>query len=408
LTSLFDFLRRNGRLVAFGFLMCFCSSLGQTFFISLFNGELRSAFNLSHGEIGSMYAAGTIASAATLLLAGRLVDRYRLSLVTAVVLGGLALAMTGMAFVWSTLALPVVFYGLRLFGQGLATHTGMTAMGRYFDQARGRAISLATLGFSTGEALLPGLTVAALGAIHWRSLWLVAAGGALLALPLAQQLLRGVIPADAGSPVAVSASGAVRQYRLGEVLSEPAAWLRMPTLLAPAFIVTGLFFHQVHLAEDKGWPLSLLAMSFSLFAAMSFVTTLAAGPLVDGYSARRILPWLLIPLTLACLALSASDHPLVAPGFMMLLGLTTGIYGILGTAIWPELYGVRHLGAIKGFAQASMVLSSGLSPVIFGVLLDRGVPFAALTAASAVACGLAALMAAAANRLETRAATQTA
>jgi hypothetical protein len=78
----------------------------------------------------------------------------------------------------------------------------------------------------------------------------------------------------------------------------------------------------------------------------------------------------------------------------------------LGTAIWPELYGVRHLGAIKGFAQASMVLSSGLSPVIFGVLLDRGVPFAALTAASAIGCGLAALMAAAANRLETRLAAQ--
>ena len=36
----------------YGFLMSFWSSLGQTFFISLFSQEIRISLNLSHGEFG--------------------------------------------------------------------------------------------------------------------------------------------------------------------------------------------------------------------------------------------------------------------------------------------------------------------------------------------------------------------
>lgn len=400
LTSLARFLRHNGRLIAFGFLMCFWSSFGQTFFISLFNGELRAAFNLSHGDIGSMYAAGTIASAATLMFAGRLVDRFSLARVTAFVLAGLALAATAMSLVWTAAALPFVFYGLRLFGQGLSAHTGMTAMGRHFDAARGRAISLATLGYSAGEALLPAIVVTGLALVHWRTLWAATAVCAIVAIAVSALLLRGAVSHDDGQSVASGPVSAARQYRLGDVLAEPSLWLRLPLLLAPPFVVTGLFFHQVHLATAKGWPMALMAGSFTLFAGASFVSTLFAGPLIDRVTARTLLPWVLIPLTLACLLLSVTDARLAAPAFMILIGVGTGLCTIASNAIWPERYGVRHLGAIKAFAQSSMVLASGLSPVIFGLLIDRGLPFAAITAGSALLCIAASALAATANRLD--------
>jgi len=73
-----SFLRANARLLAFGVLMTFCSSLGQTFFISLFSGEIRTAFALSDGDFGSLYAVATLGSAAVLLWAGRLIDRLPL------------------------------------------------------------------------------------------------------------------------------------------------------------------------------------------------------------------------------------------------------------------------------------------------------------------------------------------
>ena len=376
-------LRENGRLVAFGFFMCFCSSIGQTFFISLFNGEIRRMFSLTHGDIGTMYAAGTIASAATLMVAGRLVDRVRLSLVVVFVLGGLAAAAFGMGLLWSALALPVVFFALRLFGQGLTSHTGMTAMGRYFTATRGRAISLAALGYSAGEAILPTAVILLLGYISWQSLWLGISAVVAASIPIALYLLGGKLPTEMEGP-STRATAHRQNWRLGEALAERGFWLRVPTLISPAFILTGFFFHQVHLAGEKGWPLPLIAGSFTGYAVSSIVTSLLAGPLVDKFSARKVWLWILLPMMVGCTVLWAVRASWAAPLFMVLFGITSGLYGIASTAIWPELYGARHLGSIKAVVQSVMVLASGLSPALFGLLIDRGIPLEQV----ALACGL--------------------
>jgi hypothetical protein len=39
------FLHENRRFLFFGFLMALCSSYGQTFFISVFGGEIREEFD---------------------------------------------------------------------------------------------------------------------------------------------------------------------------------------------------------------------------------------------------------------------------------------------------------------------------------------------------------------------------
>ena len=46
-------------LLIFGFLMTFCSSLGQTFFIGAFGPSIQNEFKLSHSEWGSIYMIGT-------------------------------------------------------------------------------------------------------------------------------------------------------------------------------------------------------------------------------------------------------------------------------------------------------------------------------------------------------------
>ena len=46
-----------------GVLLIFSSSIGQTYFISLFSGEIRNEFNLSHGIFGTFYSVATLTSA---------------------------------------------------------------------------------------------------------------------------------------------------------------------------------------------------------------------------------------------------------------------------------------------------------------------------------------------------------
>jgi len=77
--------------------------------------------------------------------------------------------------------------------------------------------------------------------------------------------------------------------------------------------------------------------------------------------------------------------------YLALCGISLGFIGAAGGAIWPEGYGVRHIGTIRSVAQASMVFSTALSPILAGVLLDAdvtttgiGVLFAVLILLSAI------------------------
>jgi hypothetical protein len=62
--------RIRWRLLAFGFVLAFFSSFGQTSFIAVFGPVLRQEFGLSNGALGGMYSAATLASG--LLLASAL------------------------------------------------------------------------------------------------------------------------------------------------------------------------------------------------------------------------------------------------------------------------------------------------------------------------------------------------
>ena len=393
-----SFLRVHGRLIGFGFFMYFCSSVGQTFFISLFGGELRGAFGLTHGAFGTIYAVATFASAVTIVWAGRLIDRLPLAFYAAAVLAGLAGASLLTAAVWNIATLTVALYGLRLFGQGLASHTAGTTMGRYFEAERGRAISIAGMGLPVGEFLLPSLVVLGLAAWGWREIW-VAPGVVLLAMtPVVFVLLKGHGARDAvlNARRTVAVSGGVEDSTLGMALRDAGLWLRLPALLAPSAIFTGLIFHQVHLANSKGWPLTLIAGSFTVFAVASVAAMFLSGPLVDRLSARRLTPVFLAPLALSCLALALGDAPVVAPVFLALLGLNSGNSVVVGGALLPELFGIAHLGAIRSFVGAAMVFSSGLAPAVMGILFDRGYSVEFIAVACVFYCLLASALAAAA------------
>ena len=394
-----SFLRAHGRLIAFGVFMCFAASPGQTYFISLYGGEVRAAFALSHGEFGSIYSAATLASGAMLIWLGRLVDRMPLAAFSCAVLVALAGMCLLMGRLGSATALLAALFGLRLFGQGLAYHAAITAMGRYFEAERGRAIGIASLGHTAGEALFPAVVVAALAIAGWRATWTGAGLALLVATPLVLVLLRGQRARDhALQARRVAAAEGSRDWTLREALRDPGLWLRLPAVLAPAFACTGIIFHQVHLAASKGWPLSLMAGSFTVYAVASVASLIASGRLVDKVSARRLIPVFLTPLALACLVLGVSAAPAAAPLALALLGISAGITAVIMGALWAELYGVTHLGAIRAFSQSAMVFASGLAPAAMGLLIDGGYSMEAIALAVAAFCLGASALAALAAR----------
>jgi MFS family permease len=395
-----QFLFKNRRFLGFGVLIAFFSAFGQTFFIAVFGPDIRAEFGLSHGGFGGYYAMGTAASGFCLIWAGKLIDRFDLRWVTALVCGALILACANMALVPAAWALAPALFALRLSGQGLMSHTAMTSMGRYFEAERGRAVSIAILGFPLGVAVFPTLAVWLSTMLGWRMAWAaIAAALALFLIPLALWLLKGHgvrhrfflartatetddaeidRPGAQDGPEITTETARRRQWTRAEVVRDPRFYLLCFAITAPSFIVTGLFFHQAHLAFAKGWTLTWMASAFVAYTVGAIGANLAFGPLIDRYGARRLLPFYLYPLVLACLTIILFDHPLAAVALTLLLGLSSGGGQTLIGAAWPEFYGVLHLGAIRALVMSMGVGASALSPVTLGWLIDRGVAMEAM------------------------------
>ena len=83
---------------------------------------------------------------------------------------------------------------------------------------------------------------------------------------------------------------------------------------------------------------------------------------------------------------------------MGLMGFGTGLSQVTQGALWAELYGVTHIGAIRSFATAIMVFSSGLAPAVMGLGFDNGVSVEGMAYACALACLAAAVVAGFAGR----------
>jgi len=367
------FLRANCRWLLAGLLLTLASSFGQTFFISVFSADIRAAFDLSHGDFGGIYMAGTLASAVAMMLAGKIADVWTLRRSGVVILAGLALTCALTAFTTSAFFLFVIIFGLRFFGQGMSTHIAMTAMGRWYSRQRGRAVAIAGLGHQFGQAVLPPLAVALALAIGWRETWLISGVAILfLAVPALYMLL-----SLDRVPTSGRQSGdelpEIRQWTRSEVLRDPVFWALILGFLAPPLMGTAVYFHQVHIVETKGWQLVWFVSAYPLHAGMTVIASLIAGWITDRWGSTCLLPTFLLPLAMALIVLAALDSWIAIPVFMVLMGINSGVMTTVLGALWPEIYGIRHLGAVRSMVFAAMVLASAFGPGIVGWLIDWSV-----------------------------------
>ncbi len=373
--SYLQFVLRNRRFLAFGVLMTMASSFGQTYFVSLFGADIRTEFGLGHGGFGFIYSVATVVSACCLIWVGRLIDEMPLRRYAVLVCMGLIAATFALAFAQTIVFLFLALFALRLTGQGLMTHTAITGMVRGFSAARGKAISIANLGMPFAEGTFPIMAVAITATLGWRHAWILfGIALSVLLVPTVLWLLkshdrRGTTADDSEHQSETSE----RRWTRSDVLRDPRFYLVLPAVLAPSFIITGMFFHQVHLAESKGWSLALLATAFIGFSAAHSLTGIVTGPAIDRIGATRLMPYVLLPMGCGLLLLTVSGHPAIAFGYMIAAGIGAGLASTVVAAMWAEVYGLAHLGAIRALTTSLGVLSSALSPVLFGWMIDRGV-----------------------------------
>ncbi len=384
------FIQVEWRFLLFGMIMAFWSSLGQTFFISLFSDDIRAALSLTHGDFGAYYAIATTASAVSLLWLGKLADTMQLEKLALLVLVGLCSAAIFFSQINSIIMLVFGLYLLRMFGQGMMTHVYSTAMARRYVVARGRAISIAQLGHTISESVGPAGVFALYVLFDWRTIWIVLPATALiLVMPFLRYLTRRTALQDGEGIDTFLDNGQAKDdanqtivldhWRRRDVLVDPRFWLAILWLVAvPSFVLTGLLFHQLFLAEAKGVALSHWTASYVLYAVFAVIGSLTIGQLIDRFSARRVAPHTLLPNALACAALLFGSIDIGVPLFFICFGLAIGMPHTANAALIAEIYGTRFMGEIKAIFLLVVVFASALSPMIMGVMIDAGLGLNAL------------------------------
>ena len=374
-TGYLRFIRENLPFLGTGVLLSFLSSFGQTFFISIFGGEIRAFYGLTNGDWGLIYMVGTGASALLMVFAGGLADRFRVRTLGIVVVLLLASACLFMAFNAVAALLPFVIFALRFTGQGMTTHVATVAMARWFIATRGRALAVAAFGFMIGEATLPLTMVWLKSFIDWRTLWIGFAVFCVLACFVLYRLLRLERTPQSMADTTQSTGMYGKHWSRRDALRHPLFWAMIPAVMSFSGFGTAFWFHQAHFAEIKGWSHLALVSVFPLGTLALLLSTIAYGWAIDRFGAARLLPFYLIPLVVAFILHWYAPSLGWTALAVVLMGVAGGGQSTLLNACWAEFYGTKHIGSIKSAVAALMVLGSAIGPGLSGWLIDAGVGF---------------------------------
>ena len=368
----YKFIKLNFKYLFFGFLMTFCSSFGQTFFIGIFNPYIRQDLNLSHSEFGGIYSIATLISSIAIIWIGKKIDDFKLINFAIFVILSLLFSTVFMNQLTGYIHLIFAFFFLRLFGQGLMSHTSSTAMAKFFTTNRGKALGISWLGLTLGEGILPGLVTLLINIINWKQIWLIIAVFLLIiVLPLVIYLLND-FKDNSVENERLKINLNIKNWTRLEVLKDVKFYFLLPAILCPPFLITGIFINQFFLFENFNWGANYIAPSFIAYAIFTLISLQISGFLIDRYSAIRVLPFYLIPMIfgfIISIILKFWISPIL---FFIFIAITNGAANVLITSTWSEMYGTKHLGAIRSVTVSLMVFSTSLAPVLFGYLIDFG------------------------------------
>ena len=365
------FFFHDPKLLIYGFLIIFFASYGQTFFIALFNDDIKNLYSLTDGQFGLVYALSTTLSSLLLINFAKLIDFIDLRIYSFLVTLGLLIPCLAIYFLPpSVIYLFLIIFALRFFGQGAMNHAGITTMTRYFGKDRGKAISIGNLGGMLGVMFLPFLVVYLNYYFNFKQIWLFCSLSLLIFLPVLYFTLNNQSSRQEKFKESINKDS--KKWKTIDVIKNKNFLIYLPITTAFSFIGTGLMFHQIFIFTQKGWTIEMLGTGFIFLGGFSIFGLLLGGPLIDLLNPKKAILFILFPIFFGLLILIWLDSYFFLVLYMSLYGFNLGITAPFIGSLWAELFGLESLGTVKALFHAIGVLASALSPVIFVYIIDWG------------------------------------
>lgn len=365
---------------------------GQTMGVSVYTEPLVESLHVTRVELSLAYMFGTLASAMLLPFVGRLLDSLGARFVGVLASLGLAAwllllsaspaiahwfgAVTHLSPAWAgSIVAFLGFLGIRHFGQGELTIASRTMMGRWFERRRGLVLGVSGFFVAFGFGVAPLVLHKLMVRFTWqRSLWVLAAGSVAMAafawLTFRQSPETCSVVMDGGKVLSAETAHVIAEepsYTVEQARRTLVFWAFNFGMMAQAMLVTAIVFNMERIAELNHMT---VAKGYSVFLPIAVVSTIAelgSGALSDRIPMKYLLTLMQAGICCGLIGVHfySSDlgFALAALGF----GISNGLFSLLSGAVWPKLFGRKHLGAISGFNMSWVVAGSALGPYLFSL-----------------------------------------
>jgi MFS family permease len=376
-------------IVAIGFLsMGVWLAMRATF--SVFLVALLDEFHWSRAAAAGVQSVSFIVYTFSAPLAGALIDRFG---PRRIILPGIVILCAGLllsSYVQNLTQL-YIFYGVIVaFGVTFVSIIAFSAiLSHWFEKKRGLASGVAVSGVGVGTFVLVPLTQYLIGAMGWRSAFMVLAGLVFVLLfPISALFLRHK-PAELGLKPDGSAAAAGRKKKRMEVvdptwagtdwtLARAARQGRFWNLLIFCFLsiipVYVLLIHGMKLLVDRGFDKMGAAFLIALLGITSSAFRIFWGWLSDrkGREITFTLGALSMALGAFCLLVVDAGGPLkIAYLCVLLFGCGWGVTAPTYMSVSADLFQGRSFGLIYGVTEAIIGLGCALGPWLGGYTFDK-------------------------------------
>ncbi|MBP3952837.1 MFS transporter [Halalkalibacter suaedae] len=362
----------------------FFSGPGQTYSNSVYIDQYIADFGWSRSEVSGIYSIATFCAGILMFFVGRLIDQLGQRKMMVIVGTVLGLACFFNSFVSNIWMMAIGFFMIRLFGQGSMSLIPGTLVPQWFIVKRGRALSFMAIGSFASAAFFPVANAWMISRWDWQTSWQV--WGCLLLFLFVPVVLLGVRnkPEDIGlvpdgkvekqdqtsETIGTVIPVSEENWTLKEARKTVAFWAILICVGIPALVNTGITFHLLSILGENGLSPQIAATVLSLMAIVGFPISFASGFILEKVKTNLLVLLIFVIEIMLLLMLLVTKNFTFAIIFGILWGTAGGLERITFAIIWPNYFGRKYIGSIKGVAATIGVIASAFGPLPFGVGYD--------------------------------------
>ena len=378
------------------------TSPGQSYSVSLFMDFFIEDFGLDRTTVSSLYGAGTFIASLGLTWVGRYLDTMgnrRMGVAVGALFG---IVLCACSLITGPIMLLLIFVGIRGLGQGSLTLISSTAIANWFRLKRGRMMAYLILVFALFQGLYINVLRLMLETVDWRQAFVILGlAVAVTVVPAFGLLMRdtpeqyGKLPDNAkagGEASSAPGQAAEDSWKLREALRTPILWVFMLGRMLPSAWGTGLILHQVSIFAELDHAARVATETFALMSVFSAGSALLAGYMLDRFRPSYIAALSMLAMFSSCMLGMVMREAWQLVAYAFASGLGFGIGSVFDGAVWPNLYGRKFQGEIRGFVYTAVIVGSAIGPALFGLSFDfTGGYSAVLTVGALLSLAVAAL-----------------